>query len=126
MVSRMGPEKKLKVKSKTQHRDFEQHQPQAASQQVARKLGAGAPAAHPVIRAHPGREQENRRTEMRDPAGEEDRGRSPRQILGLELLRGGVEVFAGVIERHDHHDEAAQRVDGLEPLALHYRFSTSS
>ena len=53
---------------------------------------------------------------MRDPAGEEVRRSGLRKIVGKEGSVG--EKIACVVERHDDHDEAAQKIDGLEARAL--------
>ena len=37
-----------------------------------------------------------------------------RQVFRREQLRAVVEEIADVVERHDHHDDAAQNVDGLD------------
>jgi hypothetical protein len=51
---------------------------------------------------------------MRHPSREKQQGVGLRQILRREQLRVVVEKIADVIERHDHHDDAAQDVDGLD------------
>ena len=61
---------------------------------------AGAGAAH-----------EHRRADVRDPAGEEDDRRRAREVFGRKAHRAGVDEVARVIQRHDHHDQPAQRVE---------------
>jgi hypothetical protein len=48
---------------------------------------------------------------MRDPTGEEERGFH--DIAGIEAA--GSEEVARMIKGHDHHDEAAQDVNGNYP-----------
>ena len=51
---------------------------------------------------------------MGDPASEEEKRIGAGEISGREVRCGDVKEVAGVIERHDDHDGAAQGVDGLE------------
>jgi hypothetical protein len=52
---------------------------------------------------------------MRNPAREEQNRRGPREVFRWKLLRAGVKILAHVVERHDDHHEAAQRVNGTYP-----------
>jgi hypothetical protein len=47
---------------------------------------------------------------MRYPSREEETGGRARQIVGLVLGCQRVEKVAGMVQRHDDHDEAAERV----------------
>ena len=92
-------------------REFQQHQPQSAGEQKPAHL-AHRPAARAIEEGGCAREEhENRGAEMRDPAREEQSG----VVDVARVEAGGREKVAGVVERHQHHDEAAQQVDRVEP-----------
>ena len=58
---------------------------------------------------------------MRHPAREKKGGGCLRQVHGTNRRlaeEGGVEVVAHVIQGHDHHDQPADQVNGIEPAAL--------
>src|SRR6266498_788538 len=48
---------------------------------------------------------------MRDPAREEERNTSPRQVERIKTQGGVVHEVARVIKHHDDHHDAAQQVD---------------
>ena len=61
---------------------------------------------------------------MRDPARKEQGRRGVLQIDGIDFERSVVEIITYMVQRHDHHDQAAQEVDSIEPrpgLGLHGR-----
>ena len=66
-------------------------------------------------RAGTGEQEEYRRAEMRDPAREEQRGGRLGHVRWI--LPGHSEEVAGVIERHEDHDQAADHVDRVEACA---------
>ena len=99
------------VQREAHHSELEQHEPQAARRQVPGQAGHRSAAAQPLRRGDAGQEHEARRTDMGDPAGQEQQRRRPRQVLGLEEHGVGVEELADVVERHDHHRQAAHGVD---------------
>ena len=47
---------------------------------------------------------------MRNPAREEQS-----RIVNVADRTAGGEEVAGMVERHQHHDEAAQQIDRIEP-----------
>src|SRR5262249_50241559 len=75
-------------------------QPSAAAEQEARELPVGEPME---VSARPGEEDEGRRAEVRDPAGEEDRR--------LGAARGDAGEDSHVIDRHEDHGGAAEEID---------------
>lgn len=79
------------------------------------ELGAGFAALALEIDGGSGEGDEARRAEMRDPAGDEERGPGLRRIDGVDGV--AAEVVAGVIERHEDHEQAAQEVDGFDAAA---------
>ena len=54
-----------------------------------------------------GEKNEDRRAEVRDPARQEQRGVG--DVARVDAA--GAEEVARVVERHQHHDEAAQQID---------------
>jgi len=95
-------------------RDLEQDQPQPAGEEKASELGAGAAGARdPCARA--GAEDEDRRAEVGDPAGGEQRQVSVGEVGGVEPGLG--EVGPDVIEHHNDHDQAAQQIHVVQAPA---------
>ncbi len=82
--------------------EFEEDEPEAADQQIARDVGVFAAVEED---AGSGEEDEGGRAEMRDPAGEEDSwcGASGRKAR----------INSHVIDGHEDHDGAADEVDRL-------------
>ncbi len=89
-------------------RDFEHDQPQAAREQEPAQLRARAMSPG-EIRADACEQHERRRTEVRDPASEKQWRVGLRQVERIEAHVG--EEIADVIQRHQHHHQAAQDVD---------------
>ena len=58
-----------------------------------------------------GQEDEDRRAEVSDPAGEEEKRRGFGKVGGLGL---GHEEFTAMIEDHQNHDETAKEVDAAQ------------
>ena len=83
-----------------------------------RRAGGLAPQAE--IRAGPGEQQTHGRTDVGDPAREEERRAGARHV-GRAHTRDAEEV-AGVIERHHDHDGAADDVNRFEA----FQYATSS
>ena len=103
---------KREVHAEAQYGDIEQHQPEPALDQEQRKLpGRRRGVALPQPRGSTGGEHKDRGAEVRHPAGEKDRGRGARQVIGLEKLRVSVEEITNVVERHQDHDKAAKGVE---------------
>src|SRR5713226_4348826 len=69
-------------------------------------------------RAGAGEKEENRRTEMRHPAGEEQSRPCSRQVFRIECLVA--EEIPCVIQSHDHHRETAQEIDRFQPSVLRH------
>ena len=98
----------VELKPGTDHRHFEEHEPEPSRQQEPGELRDGSPSERE--KGAGSREQEKRRrTEMGDPAREKQRHRRLREVRRAEA--GHAEEVAYVIERHEDHDDAAQRVD---------------
>ncbi len=91
---------------------FKKDQPEASSEEEPRKLSRRLSAAGEE-RSSAGEQEECRRAEMRDPASEEQGDCSRRRIRGIEACIS--EEVAGMIERHQDHDHAAQDVDCFQP-----------
>ena len=53
------------------------------------------------------RKHEDRSTDVRDPAGKEERSGSASQVLRLKSHGAAVKEFADVIERHNDHRQSA-------------------
>ena len=88
------------------------HRPRVHRNRDSRGLRAVARESQPGAGA--GEEKERRGADVRDPAGEENHRRRPRQVFGRERHRRGVKEVADVIERHDDHHQAAEGVDRSE------------
>jgi len=93
-------------------REFEHDQPHATHEQESRQLRRRATAAREKG-AGTGEQEERRRAQVRDPPCQEQRHRRLREVDWVEA--GYTEVVAHVIERHQDHDTAAQRVDRGQP-----------
>ncbi len=93
----------------------EKDEPKAAREEEAREFACGF-AAQRKISTGSGEKEKDGRAKVRDPAGEEICRGGLREIVGKE---GGVgEKVARVIERHDDHDDAAQKIDRFDARAL--------
>ncbi len=101
-----------------QRYQFHEDQPQPAGKQEARQLAFGL-TAECEIRSCPREQKENWRTEMRDPACEEQRHRRGRKVGGTGARVS--EEIADVVDRHQHHYRSAHQVDRLNasPLRSH-------
>jgi hypothetical protein len=92
-------------------RDFQHDEPQSAREQESAQLGTRA-ASPGEVRTDAGKEHEYRRAEVRDPARQEQRPAGLRQVEGIEAhVR---EEIAYMIQRHQHHHQPAQDVDGRD------------
>jgi hypothetical protein len=89
------------------HAEFDQHQPEAAGHKIAADRGRAAALCAVEIGRDAGEKDEDRRAEMRDPARHEQRGIG--HVARIEAAHR--KEVAGVVERHDDHDEAAQKID---------------
>ena len=91
----------------------------AAHEDVA--IDRGGPVAARLLARHgegqagAGQKEERRRAEVRDPAGEELRGRQRRARVphegGVGEQPAGVEGVRAVVDGHQHHDQAAHPVE---------------
>ena len=93
----------------------EKDEPETARPEEAREFALGF-AAERKIGAGASEKKENGRAEVGDPAGEEICRGGLRKIVGKEGSVG--EKIARVVERHDDHDDAAEKIDGLDARAL--------
>jgi len=59
---------------------------------------------------------------MCDPAGEKQQGSGGAKICRLGIPGAERKIHADVIERHDDHDHAPQKVNGCDSLRLINRF----
>jgi hypothetical protein len=87
--------------------------------EVPRELSRRARCAR-VPRAGAGAEEERRRADVRDEAREEQRYGRRREVRRVRAERP--EEVARVVERHDHHDDAAQDVDGFDAVTHGVRY----
>jgi len=93
--------------------DFQEYEPKAASKEEARELRFSTAVPFVEEGANASRESENGRTEMGDPASEEQHRRGTGEV-GWSIQRGiAMDEIAHVVERHDDHDEAAKSIHGL-------------
>src|SRR6185503_16728439 len=70
-------------------------------------------------------QEENRCAQVRDPTSEKERGGGGGEVGWIRAKRP--EEVAGVVERHDDHDDAAQHVHRLDPFpALSLRHGLSA
>ena len=94
---------------------FQHDQQQAALPEQASLAPEVTGPLQRQIGADTGKKNEQRRAEVRDPAGEEQGRRGARQIQRVEV--GLVEVIAGVVERHQDHDQPPHQIDGNDAAA---------
>jgi hypothetical protein len=92
--------------------ELKHDQPHATQKQEARQVRRRATAAREK-RAGAGEQEERRCAQVRNPPCQEQRHRRLREVEWVEA--GYTEIVAHVIERHQDHDAAAQRVDRGQP-----------
>ena len=92
-------------------RQLEDDEPEPAREQEARQLGARLAAQRRGTRRCRSRGR-NRRAEVGDPAREEQRRRRGRDGSGVRAR--DAEEVARMVERHDDHDDAANKVDRFD------------
>ena len=92
-------------------RDFQHDEPQAARQKKPAQLGARATSPS-EIGADAREQHERRRAEVRDPARQEQGRAGLRQVERIEARVR--EEIADMIQRHQHHHQPAQDIDGSD------------
>jgi hypothetical protein len=92
------------------HGELDQDQPQSARDQKATDLAVAAPLRAIEEGRDAGEKDECRCAEVRDPAGQEQRRLG--DIARIESA--GREEVAGMVERHQYHDQAAQEINGSD------------
>src|SRR4249919_1333545 len=98
---------KAETPTKPNDGEFDQHQPAAARKQIAADFASLS--LHAVQkRRYAGEKNKRRRAEMCDPTRQEQRRVG--DIARVKSSRG--EKVARMVERHYHHDEATQKIDG--------------
>jgi hypothetical protein len=105
----------------TDDRQLEEDQPQAAREQQPGEFAARSPPSR-QRGARPRQQEKDRRAQVGDPSGEEQRRRRARDVG--RTYRDDAEEIACVIKRHQDHDDAAEDVDGLDAVATHHTHTT--
>lgn len=92
---------------------FQQDQPDAAGQQEEGKLAFCLPIPIQACR-DAGEENECRRAIVRDKTGEEQKAVGLVEIRGIVQEGVPVKIVADMVDGHDDHDYAAQKIDGFD------------
>jgi hypothetical protein len=106
----------LKGPAQAHQRELDQDEPEAAREQEPTDLADAASAFAVKERGNAGEEDKGRRAKVRHPARQEQCGIG--NVARVGAARG--EEIAGMVERHQQHDEPAQQVDAVETRAVRY------
>ncbi len=94
-------------------RELDHYEPDAAGKQKPTDFARAAAASAVQVSGNSGEEDEGRRAKVRHPARQEQRGIG--DVARVGTARG--KEIAGMVERHQHHDQPAEKIDAVETRA---------
>src|SRR5262249_20685411 len=106
-------EMEVEAPANAYQRELEQDEPEPAAGEKTADVADAAAARAIEKGGYAGQKDERRCAKMRDPPSEKQ-GRI-REVARIDAA--GAEEIAGVVERHQHHDQPPQQVDAVEAPA---------
>src|SRR4030095_1068667 len=94
---------------------FQNNQPESTSNEKLGEFAFAFSARKLEVCPRAGKKHEDRRTEVRNPTRKEKHRIGVCQVCGVESLKHiAMNKVARMIEQHDHHHDAAQKIDGID------------